>query len=94
MLYERWRFLYLGIKIYNTYNNYYVQTCFHKQNYLLRLSITDLKFSVRNAVSESLSVPLSFWMTGIRCDCSNRLLLDLLLYIHVYYNNIHNKCMC
>ena len=64
----------------------YVQTCFHKHKnvyirYLLRLSITDLKFSVRNAVSESLSVPVSFWMTGIKCDCSNRLLLDL--YMHV-----------
>ena len=49
--------------------------------YLLRLSITDLRFSVRNAVSESLSVPLSFCITGIKCDCSNRFLFDLQMYM-------------
>ena len=50
--------------------------------YLLRFIITDLRFSVRNAVSESLSVPLNFWMIGIKCDCSNRLLLDLCVYVY------------
>lgn len=73
-------------------------------SYLLRLSITDLRFSVRNAVSELLSVPFNFWMTGIKCDCSNRLLLDLCVlyktnqhalqagYFHSAYLTFDNFC--
>ena len=70
-----------------------------KSCYLLKLSITDLRLSVKNAVSGSLSVPLSFWMTGTKCDCSNRLLLDL--YVHIVLSMVKRTwivcallCMC